>query len=232
MALAHPGRRSWHVGYAAGIFTAVLMNCLSLFADADELSQPPLQVGFAEADITPAAGMEQPGGYGKSYLQDVHDPCKIRASVFDDGTHRIAIVGLDGIGVHGKMVVEARRQIEERCGISPQSVMVAASHSHSSGPIHGILPGDYDHASPLVQKLAYEQSTCTNLDYYNDVLKKLVQAVCEADAAKCAAKCGAGKGIEDKVAFNRRFRMKNGLSYTHPGQGNPDIVEQIGRAHV
>ncbi len=59
-------------------------------------------------------------------------------------------------------------------------------------------------------------------------LGKVVDAVCQADAARIAARCGAGKGMEDKVAFNRRFRMRNGLTYTHPGQGNPDIVEPAG----
>ena len=198
-------------------------------AVADEQAAAlPLTAGFAEADITPDPGMEAPGGYGKSYHQTVHDPCKIRAAVFDDGQRRVAIVGIDAIGVHGEMVQSARAAIEQRCGIEPGAIMVAASHSHSSGPLHGVMPGSYDHASELVQKLAYENSTCTNQDYYNKVLAKLIDTVCRADAARAKSHCGAGKGIEDKVAFNRRFRMKNGLSYTHPGQGNPDIIEPAG----
>ena len=210
-------------------FLVVMMTMMASISNATAADAPKLlTAGFAEADITPAAGMEQPGGYGKSYHDEVHDPCKIRAAVFNDGTHRVAIVGIDAIGVHGEMVAEARKQIQERSGIEPQAVMIAASHSHSSGPLHGVMPGSYDHASQLVQKLAYEQSTCTNMDYYNDVLSKLVEAVCQADAAGCPARCGAGKGMEDKVAFNRRFLMKNGLSYTHPGQGNPDIVKPAG----
>ncbi len=211
---------------------AVTACCLMLWVRAtraDEAAKPvPLTAGFAEADITPAIGMEAPGGYGKAYHQSVHDPCKIRVAVFGDGAHRVALVGVDAIGVVGEMVQAARQEIHARCGIAPGSILVAASHSHCSGPLCGTMPGSYDHASPLVQKLAYDQSICVNMQYYEQSLQKLVDAVCQADAARVAARCGAGKGIEDRVAFNRRFRMRNGITFTHPGQGNPDIVEPAG----
>ncbi len=213
-------------GLLLSVTVALLLSAGSL-ATAEE-DAAVMKAGFAEADITPEQGMEQPGGYGKSYHQAVHDPCKVRAAVFNDGTHRVAVVGVDAIGLHGEMVAEARQQIHQRCGIEPSAIMVAASHSHSSGPLCGVMPGSYDHASPLVQKLAYEHSTCTNLDYYHSVLGKIVAAVCQADASSGPVQCGAGKGLEDKVAFNRRFRMENGLSYTHPGQGNPDIIGPAG----
>jgi hypothetical protein len=55
-----------------------------------------------------------------------------------------------------------------------------------------------------------------------------VTAVCQADSARVEARCSVGFGIEDKVAFNRRFRMTSGLTATHPGQGNPEIVGVAG----
>ncbi len=213
-------------------------NCLALaltavascvFAErAAAQSGPTMKAGFAERDITPDLGMEAPGGYGKAYHQSLHDPCKVRAVVFDDGASRVALVGIDALAIRRPSVEAARKGIAERCGIRPEAVLIGASHSHSSGPTCMILPGEYDHASPLVQDLAYNKSSMADAKYLARVEARIVEAVCAADAARVEARAGVGRGIEDKAAFNRRFRMKNGLTFTHPGKGNPDIVEVAG----
>ncbi len=197
-------------------------------ATAAEQQPPLLKVGFAEADITPEIGMEHPGGYGKLLHGKLHDPCKVRAVVFDDGKKRAALVGVDGIAVHRHMVQAARKKIEEKCGIPADAILIGASHSHSSGPLYGVLPGYFDDCSELVRTLAYEKSTCVNADYIKHVEKQIIAAVCKANETRQESLCGVGSGIEDKVAFNRRFRMKNGLSHTHPRPGNPDIIEPAG----
>jgi neutral ceramidase len=189
---------------------------------------PLMNVGFAELDITPEIGMEQPGNYGKSYHKSFHDPCKVRAVVFDDGTKRCALVGIDTLVVPHSLVDTVRGKIQTRCGIAYEAILIGASHSHSAGPLGMVMPGEYDHADSLVRSLAYDKSSCADPKYIEHVKKQLVEVVCQADKVRSETRVGIGKGIEDKVAFNRRFRMKNGFSYTHPGQLNPDIVEPAG----
>jgi hypothetical protein len=215
---------------AIHLFVGLLASAAASAAtlEADETSGPLLKVGFAERDITPELGMEAPGGYAKARHTVFHDACKVRAAVFDDGRSRVALVGVDALEILRPTVAAARKAIQARCGIPPHAILVGASHSHSSGPTCGVLPGEYDHASALVQWLAYEKSTCADLKYLKRVEQQIADAVCAANDARAESFCGAGNGSEDKAAFNRRFRMKNGLSYTHPGQGNPDIVEPAG----
>ena len=198
------------------------------FAAAVEGAQGAQKTGFAERDITPDIGMEQPGGYGKVFHKEVHDPCKVRVAVFDDGARKAALVGVDALVVPRPMVLAARRRIREKCGIEESAVMIGASHSHSSGPTGMVLPGEYDHASPFVQQLAYEKSSMANAKYLARVEDQIVAAVEAAASSAAPLEAGFGKGKEALAAFNRRFRMKNGLSYTHPGQGNPDMLEPAG----
>ena len=210
-----------------------LISCLlaiPIMAEAREPSPAPpmFKAGFAERDITPEVGMEAPGGYGKARHATIHDPCKVRAAVFDDGRSRVALVGIDAIAIRRATVLKVREAIEEKSGIPAGSILIGASHSHSSGPTYGVVPGEYDDAPPLIRKLAYDESINVDLKYLAAVEKALIDAVCEADAHREEAKGAVGRGVEDKVAFNRRFLMKGGVTVTHPGLGNPEIVEPAG----
>lgn len=206
----------------------VSVGAAALAAPGVEGAAAASRAGFAEKDISPAIGMEEPGGYGKSYHTSFHDPCKVRAAVFDDGRKRVAIVGLDALVVPRSMVLVARKRIAAQTGIAADAVLIGASHSHSSGPIWSTMAGDFDDAPPLIRDLAHNKSTVSDPAYVRKVEDALVAAVTEADTRRFDAGCSFGLGHEDKAAFNRRFRMRNGQSWSHPGQNNPDILEPAG----
>jgi hypothetical protein len=204
--------------------------CLgALFAAAAAVAaEPAFQAGFAERDITPQIGMEAPGGYGKAYHQSLHDACKVRAAVFGAGPARVAIIGIDALLIRRPTVQAVRREIREKCGIAPEAVMIGASHSHAAGPIGFYLPGEFDDAPPPVKSLVYDKTVTANPAYLARVQREIVAAVVAADAGKVSARCAAGFGRDELAAFNRRFRMRDGFTMTHPGQGNPDILEPAG----
>ncbi|HAH46679.1 MAG TPA: hypothetical protein DCM07_17825, partial [Planctomycetaceae bacterium] len=142
------------------LFKAVPLCVLILTATHIHAAETPqVKVGFAERDITPEIGMEQPGGYGKSFHRSFHDPCKTRAAVFDNGTNVVAVVSLDALLIRRVTVEEIRKRVEAKCKIPASSILLHATHSHSSGPTGMILPGEFDHASEFVQELAYVKSS-------------------------------------------------------------------------
>ena len=199
--------------------------CVATVAVAVE---PVFQAGFAERDITPSVGMQALGGDGNAYLESLHDPCKVRAAVFGSGPSRVAIVGIDALFIRRSTVLAARREIQEKCGIAPEAVLIACSHTHDAGPIGFHLPGEFDEATPLVKSLVYDKGITADFEYLARVQREIVAAVVAADAGKVNARGAVGFGHEDKAAFNRRFRMRSGVTMTFPGPGNPDILEPAG----
>lgn len=186
-----------------------------------------VRAGFATADITPAIGSEVPGNYFKQLSTGIHDPLKVRAAVFEGGDCRVAVVGVDTVSVPASTVVAARERIVERVGIPGDHVMVAASHTHSGGSLRRV-PAELEGSPELVRKLALEYSVAGSEVYRGWVAAQVASAVEEAHRRLRPARIAVGRGSERDWIFNRRFRMRGGRVVTHPGKGNPDIVEPWG----
>jgi neutral ceramidase len=200
---------------------------LTLFL-ASALSSPAIEVGFAERDITPEIGMERPGNYIKAFHKALHDPCKVRVVVFHDGRRKVALIGIDALVIRRPQVIATRKEIHEKTGIAEAAILIAATHSHSSGPTGMLLPGEFDHADEFVQNLAYNESTLAHAGYLKKVELQIVAAAVAANNRLALAHVGFGSGKEDGITYNRRFKMKNGMMFTMPRQGNPDMVEPAG----
>jgi len=175
------------------------------------LAQGEVQAGFAASDITPEVGASIPGGFRPNPSKGIRDPLYAVACVVTDGKTPIALVGVDELFIGKGTVTQARERIEKKTGIPAANVLVAASHTHSGGPILSCLGNDGDPA------------------YEAKVAEGIAKAVEDAWAAKQTVEIGIGLGKEDTISFNRRFLMTNGREITHPGKPGTKHHEEIVR---
>ena len=184
--------------------------------------------GFAERDITPRIGQESPCHYYRFYHTRYHDPCKARIAVVGDNASAVALIGLDAPYLPRHFVEDVRAGIAERTGLAPEAICISASHSHSAGPMGFLTPGVFDDGDELVRRLWYDESPLPAPEYVAQVTRACIEGAEEAWQGRVETLGVVGSGHEDRVAFNRRFRMEGGISATHPKQGNPGILEPAG----
>src|SRR5882672_5096873 len=172
---------------------------------------PELKAGFGSADITPEVGANIPGGFKANPGKGVRDPLYAVACVVSDGSTPVALVGIDELFVMKSTVTKARERIDKSTNIPAANVLIAASHTHSGGPIASCLGSESDPA------------------YEDKVAAGIAKAVEDAWAAMQPCEVGIGLGKEDTISFNRRFLMKDGKEATHPGKPGTKNHDQIVR---
>lgn len=168
-----------------------------------------MKVGFAAACITPPLGKDIPGLFERRLALGVHDDLYVRAAVLDDG-NKIALVQVDAIVVPEQVVKQARREAQRLCGIPAANCFIAATHTHSGGPLFGGFLSEPDEA------------------YMAFVAGQIAAAVSEAVRTSRPALAGWNRAAAPGVAFNRRFLMKDGQQRTHPGKLHPGILDAAG----
>ncbi len=184
----------------------------------------PLQAGIAAVDITPPIPYRMSGYFYERLSTGTKDPLKAKAIVFRQGGESAAIVFCDLVGIPRDLSTRARRRASEATEIPVGHIAIAATHTHTGplyfGSLHKHL---HDQSVARSGKDPYEA-----LDYPAQLVENIVAAIVAAKTGLKPVDLAAGFAREERLAFNRRFFMKDGTVRFNPGELNPDIVRPAG----
>jgi neutral ceramidase len=147
-----------------------------------------ISAGTASINITPEVPIPMSGYRSRTNpFEGIHDSIYARAIVFSDGKNKAAIISAEIIGFSNSFCEETFSLIEQEVGIKKEFIQLTVVHNHS-GPVTRVYQDD---VSPEV------------IAYAEELQKKLVSLVIEADRGLQPVSMGAGKG-ECRMNINRR----------------------------
>jgi len=189
-----------------------------------EIVAGPFQAETATGDITPPVGYRMSGYFYERLAKGTKDPLLAKAIVFSQDDTIAALVVCDIVGMAPKVATESRRRIAQELGIPVSNVSIAATHSHT-GPLYFGALRDHFHDATVAREGSDPHET---FDYPNFLTDQIVSVVRQAKQNRQAVRFSAGYGNENRIAFNRRFLMKNGRAKTWIGINHPDVVGVAG----
>jgi hypothetical protein len=166
-----------------------------------------MKLGIGKAIITPPLGTPLCGFVREQGAQGVLDDLEVRVFWLQDGdsaADAVCIVSADLIGFCGDTADILRAAIAETCGVLPDRILLAASHTHS-GPQVGtslITVGD------SVPEVA------------DEILRLILEAAKQAQSELHPVTLHGGKGFLKGYAINRRG-IENGESDLKPNPEGP-----------
>jgi neutral ceramidase len=177
-----------------------------------------LKVGVGQVNINPPLGIGLAGYYHERGNEGVLDDIAAKATVFDDGTTRAAIVVCDLISMPRWVVGEARKLVEAETGIPGAHVMIAATHTHTAPVLY----------KETISDLVSGGAKAIAQEYSRSLPKRIAEAVVAADKNRRAVRVSVAKEVEYKLGYNRRFWMRDGSVGWNPGKVNPQVIRPAG----
>jgi hypothetical protein len=197
---------------------------LVVFAFGFPVRGDQIRAGFATVDITPPVPYRMSGYFSERLSTGIQDPLQAKAVVFAHGDIQAAIVFCDLIGISPRVSSESRNQASAATGIPAANIAICATHSHT-GPLYWGALRNFLHERTVTQQ---GRDIYEAVDYPTQLSEKLVAAITRAQSSLAPVRLNAGFATETRLAFNRRFHMKDGSVRFNPGQQNPDIGRVAG----
>ena len=182
-----------------------------------------LSVGFAKVNINPPLGIDVAGYYVPRIAKGFLDDLEVNTMVLSCEDKKIALVSVDVCGYTNEYSAEIRKNIAEKTEIPFENIFLSATHTHTG---------------PKTDVKARAWGSHELISEYADFLKtRIADSVSLALSDLKPAKMGYITGYApERVAYIRRYKMKDGSTMTCPPVNNPDIDHPIGeldqRVHV
>ena len=184
---------------AAGVLVALGGARAANSAGAPRPKRGVLRAGAAAVDITPTQfPVHMPGLARKNLADGVHDPLYSRAIVLDDGATTLAIAVVDNIGVRRSAGDKIRAIATKQCGIVPNRILIAGTHTHSAPDCHR------------------RKGAAVAVAYHTILVNGTAEAIIRAHAALRPAAVGHGVEALPEEVFNRRWFLKPGKMRPNP----------------
>lgn len=178
----------------------------------------PLRAGAASVEITPQKGIQIDGDIGRPRpVEMIHDPLYAKALVLEAGGKKVCILSLDLLGITHQYADEIRHRAAKEFGFDFDAVMVHTTQDHSAPGIGKFVVADGDWRKYFPDP-AHEWLAMGDLRYIPWAIDRILEAVGKANADLQPAKIGAASGLDPRVAFNRRFIMRDGRTVTNPNR--------------
>ncbi len=186
---------------------------------------PSLLAGAARVDITPEPGIQLAGDIGRRRpTEEIRERLYVNALVLESQGERACVLSADLLAMSCAWSNRIRQEAAARFGLRPEAVMVHVVQNHASPSIgHCFLIG------PTTRfPAAYPWLMGGDERYDLPTVEKCVDAIGQALGKLEPVTLHAGRGIDGRVAFNRRFVMRDGTAVCHPPQCSPEILHVEG----
>ena len=173
------------------------------------------QVGYAEVNINPPLGIGIAGYYVPRFAKGYLDDLKALALALSlDGTD-ILLISVDNEGITKPLADKFRTAIAKASGVAFENIFLSVTHTHTG---------------PLVEPTEAFPAPEEPIAWYQDfVAQRLGDLAALALADRKPAKMGFAVGhAPDRIAYIRRYKMKDGTTMTCPPVGDPNIDHPIG----
>jgi len=152
------------------------------------------RVGVAQIDITPPMGSNLDGYFHRRIAKEIKSRLYIKAIVIEGRGKHIVLAASDVCWTPEQIVNEAKKRIEETCGIPPGAVMISSTHTHTS-PVLDTVEGLPYSADPK---------------YVREFTDNLVKAVTDAFNSMFEASIYHGKTDAEGFSIYKLCRLKSG----------------------